>query len=269
MGSLLLTVVVIGVGLGVLFYVGSLFFQGYIYTEPSGGLFWQAPAAAGVLFAFMLLWCMLVANSSTAAPSEVPYDTILRFNPKEDLTKQPVPEIVAILKDNKEVTYHMKKRSDGRPEYLDTKTFDRAQPSRWRPENVKAIRLKHDNENLTFELQATGQGANRQFTHPGTGYTMVEYDTGPTGIPYKFRWGRFFLNLFLNAFFFVLWFVCLWLLLRYQWSHAFGLAFVFWIAFTIIIMPMLLDTAAQVSVEKRTPQGTKSAEIVRYSPGCA
>jgi hypothetical protein len=39
----------------------------------------------------------------------------------------------------------------------------------------------------------------------------------------------------------LVWFLALWLLLRFQWGHALGLAFVLWIAMTLVIVPMLLD----------------------------
>src|SRR5262249_34353995 len=44
----------------------------------------------------------------------------------------------------------------------------------------------------------------------------------------RFRFGRFTLNFLLNAVFLGLWFVCLWLLLRFQWAPALGLALGFW-----------------------------------------
>src|SRR5437879_3719848 len=34
----------------------TLFFQGYLYTEPTGGLFWRAPAAATILTIILALW---------------------------------------------------------------------------------------------------------------------------------------------------------------------------------------------------------------------
>ena len=71
---------------------------------------------------------------------------------------------------------------------------------------------------------------------------MLEGDLGEVS---QFHWDWLFLNLFFNLFFFVLWFAGLWLLLRYQWSHAFGLALVFWVAMTLIVVPMILDYAEQ------------------------
>jgi len=262
-GSLLLSLLVVGLGLGVLLYAGSLFLQGYVYTEPSGGLFWQAPAAAAALLLFFVFWCLMVANSATATITDIPYDTIFRFSPKEDLAKSPVGEIVAVRKDGKETVYKLRKQPNGPPEYLDKRALELGGPRApsWNPENVKAIRLKFNDQDMTFDLTPTGQGANRQFVNAATGYMMTEYDRGPTGIPIAFRWGRFYFNLFLNFFHLALWFLCLWLLMRFQWGHALGLAMVFWLIFTLALLPMLLQAAAEVAVEKRSPTGGKSARL--------
>lgn len=262
MGSLLLSILVVGLALGVLLYAGALFLQGYIYTEPSEGLFWQAPAAAAALTLFLGLWTLLVANSSTAAPGDNPYDTLLRSSPKEELTRDPVPEIVAIHKNGQEVTYKLLKQPTGRGEYLDKAAQARGEPHppAYNPDNVKALRLKHNNQDLVFELRPTDTGANRHFVNPATGYTIVEYDGGPTGRPYLFRWSRLLVNLFLNFFHLALWFLCFWLLLRFQWGHALGLAFALWAMFTLVFLPMLLDSAAEVAQQRRSGQGA-TAEL--------
>ena len=49
------------------------------------------------------------------------------------------------------------------------------------------------------------------------------------------------------------WFACLWLLLRFQWPHALGLAVVLWLACTLLLWPVL---QAQV---RRTTTGTAAA----------
>ncbi len=79
------------------------------------------------------------------------------------------------------------------------------------------------------------------------GWSMKDFGDGPDGTPSAFRWGRFLMNLFLNFGFFLAWWLCLWLLMRFQWSHAFGLAFVLWIFFLFSVMPMLLGYAAGVA----------------------
>lgn len=270
-GSLFLSLVVVGLGLGVLLYVGSLFLQGYIYTVPGTGLAWQAPAAAGAVFLFLTFWCLIIANSSTASPTEVPYDALFRFTPKEDMVKNPVKELDALYRDKKnkekKVTYVLHRDPRGRNHYVEKnsakeKGTDGA--ARWKPEDVKEIHLTHQGQLMIFEAREAGTGANRHFVHTPSGWTLVEFDDGPTGIPWVFRWSRFFFTFFLNLFHLALWFACFWLLLRFQWGHALGLAMVMWLLFTLAFLPILLDTAGQVALDKRSPQGTKSGAGGRF-----
>src|SRR5262249_15796468 len=69
------------------------------------------------------------------------------------------------------------------------------------------------------------------------GRVMTE---GNMGRIYTFRSGVFFTYAFLNVFLLVVWFLGLWLLLRYQWSHALGLAVVCWLAMILLIIPMMV-----------------------------
>ena len=50
-------VLVGAVSLALLFWVGAMFLQGYLYTQPSQHLHWQAPAAALAVAVFVTLWC--------------------------------------------------------------------------------------------------------------------------------------------------------------------------------------------------------------------
>src|SRR5207237_3206395 len=99
--------------------------------------------------------------------------------------------------------------------YIDKKDFDRAERkvTRWRGDGVKEIRLKHDGQDLVFELMPTEPGGNREFVNAATGFTIVERSAAGGGelsdIPVAFRWSRFLANLFLNFFHLVLWFACL------------------------------------------------------------
>jgi hypothetical protein len=86
---------------------------------------------------------------------------------------------------------------------------------------------------------------------------MRDYDDsspsgGPTGLPMQFRTGRFLANLFLNFGFFVVLFVGLWLVLHYEMGHALGLSFVVWLVFTLALLPMLLNNAAEVAQKGRS-----------------
>ncbi|HMC63794.1 MAG TPA: hypothetical protein VKI65_02535, partial [Gemmataceae bacterium] len=48
----------------------------------------------------------------------------------------------------------------------------------------------------------------------------------------------------------------LWLLLRFQWSHALGLAVVFWLVMTLLILPMLRTQMIKLAQQRATPTAT-------------
>lgn len=241
--TLLLILLITGLGLAVLLYAGALFLQGYIYTEPSRELYWQAPAAAGVLTLFLMLWCVLDANSPGAAPGDIPYDTLLRFNADANLMQEPAKEIWAVNKDGDKKLYTRERLGQNSYRYVDAAVA----PKRpWRGDGVDSVELMIDGEPRVFK-RAKSTGSSYAEYVDDKGWSMRDYGDGPDGTPSAFRWGRFMMNIFLNFGFFLAWWLCLWLLMRFQWGHALGLAFVLWIMFTLTVMPMLLGYAAGVA----------------------
>jgi hypothetical protein len=65
-----------------------------------------------------------------------------------------------------------------------------------------------------------------------------------------FHFGWMLMNLILNFGLLVVWFVSLWLLLRFQWAHALGLAFVFWLVMVLFVMQPVLTKAENVAQER-------------------
>src|SRR5438132_7055790 len=55
----ILVLLVLGVALAVLLWVGTAAIQGNMYTEASPDLYWRAPAAALAISLFVALWCLL------------------------------------------------------------------------------------------------------------------------------------------------------------------------------------------------------------------
>jgi len=239
---LILILLIIGVTLTVVLYVGSLFFQGYFYTEPSRELYWQAPAAGGVLTAFYFLWCLLIANSGGANP-RIPYDTIFRFSPSVDLLNEPAKEIWAITKDGEKKPYQRVRQGQTNWRYADT-TFTPPRP--WPNSGIEEVQMVIEGENHVFKLTQTDKGSYGQYVSD-QGWVMKEYGDGPTGNPSMFRWGRFLMNLVLNFAHLMVWWLCLWLLIRFQMFHALGLALVLWLIITLSFLPMLLNYAADVA----------------------
>lgn len=251
--SLLLIMIVVVVALTAFLWGGTFLFQGYIYLQPSQQLFWQAPAAACVLTFGYAIWCFSIAASTGANPQNVPIDTIFRFSPTFDMLDRPVPKIWAVKRDRKKsaaelneeilVPYVCVRDNQKEFHYVDTTLT----PRPWQPQDVIAIQIeKADGTKMRFNLAPTEPGQYRQFVSPD-GWAIKEFATGPTGLPVRFSYGRLFWNLVFNVCHGIAWFACLWLLLRFQPSHALGLAAVIWLLVTLAILPMLLSYSAHVA----------------------
>jgi hypothetical protein len=62
----------------------------------------------------------------------------------------------------------------------------------------------------------------------------------------------------------VLWWLVIWLLLRFQWSHALGFAFICWLAFTLALVPFLLSRS-RTAAEKRSKPTTAQVQFENYT----
>jgi hypothetical protein len=235
---LLLLFLILFAVLGVFIYVGALFFQGYIYTEPTPGLAWRAPAAAAVLASFFTLWCFIVTRSE-AVPGNIPYDTIFRFNPGVDMFPKAAPKLWTVKADGTKTVYTLRKNENLIDEYVDPKGKN------YNDTGVIAIELEYQGAPVRFNAAESESGY--RWMVSSDGWRMQEFHTGPTGVPTQSRWGRIFANLGLNLLHGVLWFVCLWLLLQFRFNDALGFAFVLVLVATIAVLPMLLDQAAEVA----------------------
>ena len=247
--TLLVITLLTGLTLAVFLYVGGAFLQGYIYTEPSQDLYWQAPASGLVLAGFFFVWLYLIVNTQGASTRDIPYDTVFRFAPRVDRIPEPAKEIWAVKKNGAKVRYTSDRQGQTSWRYLD-KSYSPGRP--WRDDGVEAVEVVLDNENVIFKRVKGTQGSYGEYVSD-TGWIMKEYGDGPTGIPTIFRWGRFLAILFLNFVHFLLWWLCLWLLMRFQWAHALGLAFVMWLIFTLMILPMLIGYAVETAERRATP----------------
>ncbi|MBY0527575.1 MAG: hypothetical protein K2R98_29530 [Gemmataceae bacterium] len=263
---LLVIFVLLFASLAVFLFVGALVVQGYIYSEPAPQMYWRAPAAAGILTGFIGLWTLLNLAAIDPNQSEIPYDTLFRFNPTET---RPVREFWSVKKEGQE-----EKRTRfiqrGTGEYYD----EAGRP--WQRSDtrgvVTAIVVDEKGQELRFEPQLTRDGNFKQGSEKFPGYfqkggrrSMIHI-----GQVSLFRWGLFIGNLFLNALFFGLWFVCLWLILRFQWPHALGLAVVFWLTVTLVVLPIVLaktyDVVRMRAVASVAADGQVLAKMCMISP---
>jgi hypothetical protein len=218
----------------------ALFFQGYIYTEPSEGLAWRAPAAGTVLALFVALWVLL----DYRAPGR--YQTVFEFSPRQD--EGPFPRLLATTPGGPELEYKLRRTPGSGADYW---RDGRPMPSR--PDKVAVV---ENGEKVYFGPDRDADGKFKVGTdqtlhyRDARGREMLE---GQFGRVSTFRTGLLLANLALNFLHFVAWFLCLWLLLRFQWAHALGFAVVLWAAMTLIVLPYVLDRAEKVAGQRGTP----------------
>ena len=244
--------------LALLFWLGGMFLQGYLYTQPSENMYWQAPAAAVVLASFITFWCVLIINSAEATPTNIPYDVIHRFSATEEMVTDPVKELRAVPKAGKPVIYKRYRLDQNKYVYLEDTMAKRP----WN-HDAQAILLTFKDEEYRFEPTPTSRGGTREYVSDKGGWVMKVYgEDGPNGVPEVFRYGRFVANLLLNFVHFALWIVCMWLLLRFLLSHALLLAIGLWLVSTLILLPMLFSYAGKMSQQRRSGQPTPPVSSV-------
>jgi hypothetical protein len=234
--GLILILVVVWIVLTVVLAAWTLWFQGYIYSEPTTGILWRAPAAGTVLVLVLAVWVFF----DYRAPGR--YRTLIEFSPSED---QEYKQLQVVTKNRKE-TYELRKNARGMSEYRNRNAAGPALPGR--PDKVI---VTEDGKEYTFEPDRTTEGSTLQY-RDSRGKVMLE---GQLGRVRTFHGSWLLGNLFLNLIQLVAWWLCLWVLLRFQMSHALGLAVIFWGVMMLFVMPPVLTKAEEVA-RSRTPLQT-------------
>jgi hypothetical protein len=241
--GLSLTFFLVFLGIAVFLWAGTLFFQGYLYSEPAPQLYWRAPVAGAILALFLALWCFL------------DYRHLGRYNAtwfEPSASDDAVFDKFWSVKGNREILYHARKNARGLIEYRD------AHGSPWSRSDaegmVEAIIVEEkDGQRLRFDAELTE--AKKFKAGPGEPIRYLEAES-PHRVMTETAIGRLpvshtseaFAKIVLSLFHLGLWFACLWVLLRFQWSHALGLAVVAWLVLTLTLLPIIFtktETAAQ------------------------
>jgi hypothetical protein len=238
--SLILVLLLVWSVLTVFLAWWTAWIQSYIYTESADGILWRAPAAGSVVMLTILLWVFL----DYRAPER--YAAIWEVSPVED---HHYPMLIVPQRDGKEFEYK-RVRSDRGYVYM---RRDRPLPTR--PDKVIAV--TDTKERIAFEPDRDSKGkfkvADGQSLkyRAATGEVMEE---GQLGSVRTFYPGRLVANLLLNFLHLAAWFGCLWLLLRFQWSHAFGMAVVLWGMMLLFILPQLFKLTEKTANPAAKPR---------------
>jgi hypothetical protein len=270
--AVLLILLLIAGGVAVLAAAGTLFIQGYMYSEPVSGISWRAPTVGAVAGLFFGLWCWIEAK----APGR--YDVLWNFSPRE------VQEFDQFWSERTngpsktEILYRKEHDNRGRVEYRD------ADGHIWRRSDngmMTAIIVEEDGRKTRFEAPLNPDGTFKivpneplQYHEIGGGRVMTDGGLGQvTRTRSSLLWG----NLLLNLVHLLVWFLAFWLLLEFQWSHALGLAAIFWLIFALTVWPVLQGYVRRAIAQTATPTAAtaflgnpwnNSVASAHYKNGC-
>jgi hypothetical protein len=236
--GLLFVFVVIFLASAVVLWGGTFVLQAYIYSNPSPDLYWRAPLAAAVVTAFLGFWTMLDYRRPGS------FNTLFEFSARDD---QAYDKFWSV-KNKQEILYVSHKTGQGRTEYRDPqgKPWVRSDTEGL----VEAIVVEEPDGRKTRFVAETQdgkfsakQGEPVRYREEGGKRIMTDQYIGKLSAT---RWGLVIGNILLNFGHFIAWFVVLWLLLRFQWPHAFGLALALWAMF-MFVLPALFTKAEDVA----------------------
>jgi hypothetical protein len=227
----ILYAILVFAALAAVLFIGSIWFQGTIYSEPAAGLSWRAPLAAAVLTAFFVLFRLI-------AQGENSFNTFFDFSARQTRRYE---EFRSVLEQNPPVLYRL--APDGKYKDASGIPWKRATADGI----VRKIIVKDDGKEVEFLVELTSDG---KFTkNPQSGIQEARYrekdgsrEMTENNIGYvtTFRFGMFVGNLMINFAHLFLWFASFWLILRYQWMHALLLAIAAWLPVTLLLLPSLL-----------------------------
>jgi hypothetical protein len=276
-GLVLIHVLIFAV-LVVLLWAGSAFAQGYIYSEPTSQLFWRAPVVAAILTFWLAFWSTREYRAYSEDHVASRYGAIFEFTNSDErpFTEFWVPEGDKRIRYQKRTVAQAK--GPGRPEFI-------AEIPPYQPwSGSEEVILLEDGKEVVYKAQRDQKAkAVLGVAVEGTQGAVYRNDRGKkiteamirNGKIESTRWGPLFTYFLLNTGFLVLWFLGLWLLIRFQWLHAVGLAVALWLTAIIFVVPPLVERVDKL-VDKKGPQafrekvtGTSRETINQCVRGCA
>ncbi len=278
MVTLILLLLLLFVVVTIFLAAWTLWFQAYIYSEPGEVLPWRAPAAGAAIAGFISFWVILVAwnpgrlgTFTTFAASESQEFDELTLTDREGKPLEKIRENAKGIPTKMRETY----RKVGNPPLYRLDGQPKGQELPQRPDGLLA-RSPDGQEHLFLpERDAKGQFQVRERSFLGIKQSgTLEYrdkesgqvmEEGQLGRVSTFYFGRFLANVFLNLLHLTVWFVCLWLLLQFQWPHALGQALILWLVTMLFVLPPLFSRAESLSAPA-APTKTDQPSAARELP---
>jgi hypothetical protein len=225
--------------------VWTLFFQGYVYTEPVKGIAWRAPVAGTLVTLTLVLWVSLDYSTDR-------YGDLWKFNPTSTTTFK---ELVVVTRQEPRKSYTYTLDPAG-------KNYVRSDGSKL-PDRPLKVTVKEGGEEVIFEPDRDPKTGNFKpaadgslYYHDKKGQAMREDQVGSLN---TFSTGNLVGYLLLNLLFFAAWFLVMWRLLDYRMGHALGLAVVFYLVVVLLLLPPMLSYTERVAQERRLRTGGPAA----------
>ncbi|HEY7423277.1 MAG TPA: hypothetical protein VH682_03455 [Gemmataceae bacterium] len=259
--SIILVLLVAFVVLSLLLAAWTLFFQGYIYSEPVSAIYWRAPAAGAALTLFLCIWVAFDYGSIHEREDEGRYQPLHNFSPTETITYKHLwitsssrQDEHYVLQGNNQYVGPGGRRPPGKP--LQIVASDKADGEKhvFKPQLDAKGNFKTEKGQSSLRYYEDGDPKKRYMEEAYPGQITI------------FHFGWLIMALFLNFGFLLVWFVSLWLLLQFQWPHALGLAFVAWLI-SLFILPMILTPAEKVRKERLPPKTTTASYLPQTRSG--
>lgn len=242
--TIVLTLLIVTLGSGVLLAIGAAVLQGLWYSEPVEGIAWRSAASAAAVGLFFAAWCGL----ESAAPDR--YDTVFAFTPRETQTFDQFWSVRKSDRGQEEILYRRSRSDRGTTVFVD----ESQRP--WRRSDggmMIAIIVEENGERKRFDAELTtdghfnvADGRPLRFVEAGGSRSMTENALGQIT---TMRYGLLVGNLLWNLLHLLVWFLCLWLLMRFQWPHALLLAAVMWLVFSITVWPVVKNRVRRAARE--------------------
>jgi hypothetical protein len=244
--TLVLLVLVVFAVLSLLLAAWTMFFQGYIYSEPVEAIYWRAPAAGAALTLYLCIWIALDYRSVETPNDEGRYRPLHELSARET---EKYDKLTILTQDRKQEQYTRR----GENQYVNKS--GRRMPER----PLEVIATDKEGQEHVFKPKIDAKGAfvkdekeRVRYYEEGNPQRYMEEGFWQITI-YHYSW--LVMGLLVNFGFLAVWFLCFWLLLRFQWSHALGLAFVAWLI-SLFVLPMILTQAEKVRKENLPPPAT-------------
>jgi hypothetical protein len=231
-----------------LLWGGTRLVQAALYEDALPDLYWRAPAAAAAVTAFIAVWALLNYRAAEPGQTDLPYDTLFNFT--AETVSEPVTEFWAVRGDKAE-KYVIYKKAGGAVLQYEYHDGDGKVWAPGRAKDLQEIIIKEgkDGETEVHFKPVPGQG---RYVEEGGRRYLADEGFGRITTP---RSGGAFVRVLLNVLHFVVWFAALWLLLRFQWAHALGLAAALWLVMTFVA-PYILRKGAEAKVPPPTAART-------------